>query len=73
MELETFIEKGRPIMDVTTTFDAIGALWPILVAFVGLVIVLSQTYYAVKTLEEKVRTLFDLFNKMNDELKKNNK
>tara|TARA_R110000796_G_scaffold52420_1_gene123456 strand:- start:13 stop:231 length:219 start_codon:yes stop_codon:yes gene_type:complete len=69
MELETFIEKGRPIMDVTTTFDAIGALWPILVAFVGLVIVLSQTYYAVKTLEEKVRTLFDLFNKMNDELK----
>jgi|TARA_R110002124_G_scaffold131764_1_gene294098 hypothetical protein len=71
MELETFIEKGRPIMDVTTTFDAIGALWPILVAFVGLVIVLSQTYYAVKTLEEKVRTLFDLFNKMNDELKKN--
>ena len=69
MELETFIEKGRPIMDVTTTFDAIGALWPILVAFVGLVIVLSQTSYAVKTLEEKVRTLFDLFNKMNDELK----
>jgi len=69
MELETFIEKGRPIMDVTTTFDAIGALWPILVAFVGLVIVLSQTYYAVKTLEEKVRTLFDLFNKMQDDLK----
>ena len=69
MELETFIEKGRPIMDVTTTFDAIGALWPILVAFVGLVIVLSQTYYAVKTLEDKVRTLFDLFNKMQDDLK----
>ena len=56
-------------MDTATTFDAIGALWPILVAFVGLVIVLSQTYYAVKTLEDKVRTLFDLFNKMQDDLK----
>jgi len=40
-----------------------------IVAFVGLVIVLSQTYYAVKTLEDKVRTLFDLFNKMQDDLK----
>ena len=56
-------------METATTFDAIGALWPILVAFVGLVIVLSQTYYAVKTLEDKVRTLFDLFNKMQDDLK----
>ena len=56
-------------MDTATTFDAIGALWPILVAFVGLVIVLSQTYFAVKTLEDKVRTLFDLFNKMQDDLK----
>ena len=56
-------------MDTATTFDDIGALWPILVAFVGLVIVLSQTYFAVKTLEDKVRTLFDLFNKMQDDLK----
>jgi hypothetical protein len=53
-------------MDAATTFDAIGALWPILVAFVGLVVVLAQTYYAVKSLEDKVRTLFELVNKLND-------
>ena len=53
-------------MDAAMTFDAIGALWPILVPFVGLVVVLPQTYYAVKSLEDKVRTLFELVNKLND-------
>ena len=38
-------------------------LWPIALAFVSLVIVLANMYNRIDTLEEKVRTLFDLYNK----------
>ena len=38
-------------------------LWPIALAFVSLVIVLARMYNRIDTLEEKVRTLFDLYNK----------
>jgi len=38
-------------------------LWPIALAFVSLVIVLAKMYNRIDTLEEKVRTLFDLYNK----------
>ena len=37
-------------------------LWPIAVAFVSLVIVLAKMYNRIDTLEEKVKTLFDLWN-----------
>jgi hypothetical protein len=50
-------------------YAAIGwGFWTMVtnVAFVGLVVVLAQTYYAVKSLEDKVRTLFELVNKLND-------
>ena len=38
-------------------------LWPIALAFVSLVIVLAKMYNRIDTLEDKVRTLFDLYNK----------
>mgnify|MGYP001457623278 FL=1 len=38
-------------------------LWPIAVAFVSLVVVLAKMYNRIDVLEEKVRTLFDLYNK----------
>ncbi len=39
-------------------------LWPIALAFVSLVIVLAKMYTRIDVLEEKVRTLFDLHNKV---------
>ena len=37
-------------------------LWPIAVAFVSLVIVLAKMYNRIDTLEDKVKTLFELWN-----------
>jgi hypothetical protein len=40
--------------------------WPILLALITLIIVLSKLDLRVAVLEEKVRTLFELWNKRND-------
>mgnify|MGYP001345282906 CR=1 FL=1 len=42
--------------------DTLVQLWPIALAFVSLVIVLAKMYNRIDVLEEKVRTLFDLYN-----------
>lgn len=42
--------------------DAISAIWPIFVGFIGLVIVLAKQHADVETLKEKVRVLFELWN-----------
>ena len=43
--------------------EIIGKIWPIGLSFVTLVIVLSKMDNRVTVLEEKVRTLFELWNK----------
>ena len=40
--------------------------WPILLALITLIIVLSKIDLRVAVLEEKVRTLFELWNKKGD-------
>lgn len=45
------------------TIDILAKIWPLLVAFVTLVIVLAKMDNKVAVLEEKVKTLFDLWNK----------
>lgn len=40
----------------------IGAIWPILLAFVTLVIVLAKMEVRLGVVEEKVKSLFDLWN-----------
>ena len=45
------------------TLDILAKIWPLLVAFVTLVIVLAKTDNRVAVLEEKVRVLFELWNK----------
>ena len=40
----------------------VGALWPIIVGIIGLVVVLAQAHYRVQNLEEKVKILFDFHN-----------
>lgn len=48
------------------TFDLLAKAWPILLAIITLIIVLSKLDLRVAVLEEKVRTLFDLINKKVD-------
>lgn len=43
--------------------DVVSASWPIGVGFVTLVIVLAKMHSAIEVLQEKVRVLFELFNK----------
>lgn len=45
------------------TVDILAKIWPLLVAFVTLVIVLAKMDNKVSVLEEKVKTLFELWNK----------
>lgn len=42
--------------------SVIGAIWPTLLAFVTLVIVLAKMEVRLGVVEEKVRNLFDLWN-----------
>jgi hypothetical protein len=48
------------------TFDLLVKAWPILFALVTLIIVLSKLDLRVAVIEEKVKTLFELFNKRGD-------
>jgi len=45
------------------TIDVLAKIWPLLLAFVSLVIVLAKIDNKVAVLEEKVKTLFDLWDK----------
>ena len=45
------------------TVDILAKIWPLRVGFVTRVIVLAQMDNKVSVLEEKVKTLFELWNK----------
>jgi len=45
------------------TLDILAKIWPLLLAFVSLVVVLAKTDNRVAVLEEKVKVLFKLWNK----------
>lgn len=47
---------------MATELELLATLWPILLGFITLVIVLAQMYSRIGVLEEKVRLLFDLHN-----------
>jgi hypothetical protein len=47
-------------------FELLVRGWPILLALITLIIVLSKLDLRVAVLEEKVKTLFDLLNKKAD-------
>ena len=44
-------------------FDLLAKAWPILLAFVTLIIVLSKLDLRVAVLEEKIKTAFELINR----------
>lgn len=48
------------------TFDVLTKGWPLLLAIVTLIIVLAKLDLRVAVLEEKVKTSFEIINKMRD-------
>jgi hypothetical protein len=48
------------------TFDMLVKAWPILLALITLIIVLSKIDLRVAVIEEKIKTLFELWNKKGD-------
>ena len=44
--------------------QAIGTLWPILIAIISLIVVLAKMHYAIGVLEEKIKVAFDLINRL---------
>ena len=55
-------QEQQPII---LTIDAIGAIWPIALGFVTLVIVLAKMHADIEQMKEKIRTLFELWNDRN--------
>ena len=49
-------------MQTPDLFQAISTFWPILVAFIGVIVVLAKMDSDVKVLKNKVETLFTLWN-----------
>lgn len=49
-------------METADGIQAIGALWPVALGFITLVIVLAKMDASIKTLQEKVQVLFELWN-----------
>jgi hypothetical protein len=47
---------------VESQLDVLVGLWPIFAGFISLVIVLAQMHSQIETLQEKVKTLFTLWN-----------
>ena len=61
--MQIFFMEGKRMEE---SIDLLIKLWPILIGFITLVIVLAQMYSRINVLEDKVRTLFDLFNREKD-------
>ena len=55
-------------MEPTDMLMILSKLWPMLVAFIMLIITLAQSHYRIKVLEEKMKSAFDLINKINERM-----
>jgi hypothetical protein len=49
-----------------SVIPVVNTVWPIMIAFVGLVIVLAKMHASIQTLQEKVKVLFELHNQKKD-------
>jgi hypothetical protein len=49
-----------------STVELIGQLWPIVLAFISLTIILAKMDVRLGVTEEKIKTLFELWNKGQD-------
>ena len=55
-------------MEAQDMLTILSQLWPMLVAFVLLIVTLAQSHYRIKVLEDKMKSAFDLINKINDRM-----
>ena len=55
-------------MEPTDMLMILSKLWPMLVAFIMLIITLAQSHYRIKVLEEKMKSAFELINKINERM-----
>jgi hypothetical protein len=46
-----------------STVELIGQLWPVVLAFISLTIILAKMDVRLGVVEEKIKTLFELWNK----------
>jgi hypothetical protein len=46
--------------------ELIGKLWPLVVGFVMIVLTFGEVRSRISVLEEKVKTIFELFNRRNE-------
>jgi hypothetical protein len=46
--------------------DFLSKIWPVVVGFIALVIALAKMEVRITMLEEKVKSLYELWNKKND-------
>ena len=46
-----------------STVELIGQLWPVVLAFISLTIILAKMDVRLGVAEEKIKTLFELWNK----------
>jgi hypothetical protein len=46
--------------------EFVNSTWPMFMGFITLVIVLAKMHGDIETIKEKVRVLFELWNKKND-------
>jgi hypothetical protein len=49
-----------------STVELIGQLWPLVLAFISLVIILAKMDVRLAVVEEKIKTLFELWNSRKD-------
>jgi hypothetical protein len=49
-----------------STVELIGQLWPVVLAFISLTIILAKMDVRLGVAEEKIKTLFELWNKKKD-------
>ena len=49
-----------------STVELIGQLWPVVLAFISLTIILAKMDGRLGVAEEKIKTLFELWNKKQD-------
>ncbi len=59
-------KSGSITMGDLSTVELIGQLWPLVLAFITLVIILAKMDVRLAVVEEKIKTLFELWNKGQD-------
>jgi len=56
-------QSGSVTMGNLSTVELIGQLWPLVLAFISLVIILAKMDVRLAVVEDKIKTLFELWNK----------